>query len=160
VNAVHHFGAHFSGAGINADGLAGNAGFGKRRRHPIGRPRLLRAGLEDQADLHGDDRQPERMHARRIARQHHAEHRAMTPVRQRMNRPQLGDLLENRGGQAQPFIADAKHEPRRGIRLAGRGFAQRLRCLAMQDLLSDRGIGGARQRSRRAQARRRFNCPG
>ena len=35
--------------------------------HAVRRPRLLRAGLEHQADLHRNDRQPERVHAGRVA---------------------------------------------------------------------------------------------
>ena len=53
----------------------GDAGLEERLRHAIRRPRLLRAGLEHQADLQRDDRQPERVHAGRVRRQHHAQHR-------------------------------------------------------------------------------------
>ena len=49
----------------------------ERRRHAIRRPRLLRAGLEHQADLHRNDRQPQRVHAGRIRRQHHAQRRRL-----------------------------------------------------------------------------------
>ena len=67
-------GAHVAEAGIDGDGLFGYARLHERLGHPVGRPGLLRAGLQHQADLHRNDRQPQGMHARRIARQDHAEH--------------------------------------------------------------------------------------
>ncbi|CAN7372799.1 hypothetical protein LJR034_002092 [Caballeronia sp. LjRoot34] len=42
-----------------------------------------------------------RAYEQRPAHVHHAGHRALTPVRQRVNRAQLGDLPEDRVGQAQ-----------------------------------------------------------
>ena len=71
---VDDFRAHLAAAGINADGFARHARLEKRRRHAIGRPRLLRTGLEHEADLHRDDRHPERVHAGRVGRQHQSEH--------------------------------------------------------------------------------------
>ena len=55
----------------------------ERRGHAVRRPRLLRARLEHQADLHRDDRQPQRVHAGRIRRQHQPEHRALRLVADR-----------------------------------------------------------------------------
>jgi len=40
-------------------------------RHAVGCPRLLWAGLEHQADLHGNDGHPERVYARGIRWEHH-----------------------------------------------------------------------------------------
>ena len=74
---IEHRSADVAAAGIDRDGLARNARLEERFRHPVRRPRLLRAGLEHEPDLHRDDRQPERMHARRVRRQHEAEHRAL-----------------------------------------------------------------------------------
>jgi len=54
--ASHHLGAHVAESRINSDGLFWYTGHGERRRHAIGGPRLLRAGLEQQTDLHRDHR--------------------------------------------------------------------------------------------------------
>src|SRR5205085_11268955 len=54
-------GADVAEAGVDGDGLAGDAGLDERLRHAVRGPGLLRAGLEDEANLHGDDRQPEGM---------------------------------------------------------------------------------------------------
>jgi shikimate kinase len=43
---------------------------------------------------------------------HHAQHRAMLPMRQRMNRACLHDAFENWRRQRKPFIADTKNEER------------------------------------------------
>ena len=75
--AVDHFRAHFSSAGINADRFRWHARGKECRRHPVRRPGLLRARLEDEADLQRNDRHPECMDARRIGRQHQAEHRRL-----------------------------------------------------------------------------------
>ena len=47
-----HGGADVAQAGIDGDGLLRHAGLDERLRHAIRRPRLLRARLEHQADLH------------------------------------------------------------------------------------------------------------
>ena len=69
--------------GIDRDRLARDAGLEERLGHAIRRPRLLRTGLEDQADLQRDDRQPQRVHARRIRRQHQADDRALRLIADR-----------------------------------------------------------------------------
>ena len=56
---------------------------GRTLGHAVRRPRLLRARLEHQADLHRNDRQPQRVHAGRVRRQHHAEHRRLRLVADR-----------------------------------------------------------------------------
>ena len=61
---LQHRGADVAEAGVDGDGLLRNAGLDERAGHAIGRPRLLRAGLEHEADLHRNDRQPERVNAR------------------------------------------------------------------------------------------------
>ena len=78
-HATEHGGADVGAARIDADRLARNAGGEERLGHPVRRPGLLRAGLEDEADLHRNDRQPQRVHARRVGRQHEAEHRGSAP---------------------------------------------------------------------------------
>ena len=55
----------------------------ERRRHAIRRPRLLRTWLEHESDLHRDDRHPQRVHARRVRRQHETEHRALRLIADR-----------------------------------------------------------------------------
>ena len=49
---LQHRGADVAQAGINGNGLFGDAGLHERLGHAVRCPRLLRAGLEDQADLH------------------------------------------------------------------------------------------------------------
>src|SRR5260370_18099529 len=66
----------------------------------------------------------------------------MAPMRKRVNRPQLRDLLKDSRGQTQPLIADTEREPRRRIRLPDSVFAQRLRRQPMHPLALDRGISG------------------
>ena len=65
--------------GIDRDRLARNAGLEERLGHAVRRPRLLRARLEHQADLQRDDRQPQRVHAGRIRRQHQSERPGSAP---------------------------------------------------------------------------------
>ena len=81
--AVDHFGAHFTAAGINADRFARHAGLEKRGCHAIRRPRLLRPGLEHEADLHRDNRHPERVNPGRVGRKHQTEHRRLRLVTHR-----------------------------------------------------------------------------
>ena len=72
-----HGRADVAAAGINRNRLGRNARLDHRGRHAIGRPRLLRAGLEHQAHLHRNHRQPQRVHARRIRRQHQPQRRRL-----------------------------------------------------------------------------------
>src|SRR5262249_4424249 len=59
---LQHGSADFAEAGVDGDGLWRNAGLNERIGHAIRRPRFLRAGFENQPDLHGDDRQPQSVH--------------------------------------------------------------------------------------------------
>ena len=74
---IEHGRPDVAAAGINRDRFARDARLKERFGHAVRRPRLLRAGLEHEPDLHRDDRQPERMHAGRVRRQHEAEHGAL-----------------------------------------------------------------------------------
>ena len=74
VAGLEHGCADIACAGVDGEGLRRYARLDHGLGHAIGRPRLLRAGLEDEADLHRDDGHPKRMHAGRVAWQHHAEH--------------------------------------------------------------------------------------
>ena len=56
--AADHFGADVPESRINRDGLLGHTGHGKSGGHAVRCPGLLRAGLEQQSDLHRDDGQP------------------------------------------------------------------------------------------------------
>jgi hypothetical protein len=60
--------------GIDRNGFGRDAGLEKGRRHAVGRPRLLRTRLEDEADLHGDDGQPKGMYAGRVGRENQSHH--------------------------------------------------------------------------------------
>ena len=73
-HAGDDFRAHVRAAGIDADALTRHASLEERGGHAVGRPRLLRAWLEDEADLHRDDGQPKRVDAGRVRRQHETEH--------------------------------------------------------------------------------------
>ena len=75
--AVEHGGTAVRFARIDRDRFARDAGLGKRRRHAVRRPRLLRSRLQHEPDLHRDDRHPERVDTGRIGRQHQPEHRAL-----------------------------------------------------------------------------------
>jgi len=81
--ALEHGRSDVAFARIDRDGLAGNAGREERFGHAERRPRLLRSGLEHQADLHRDDGQPERVHAGRVGREDQPEHRAFGLVADR-----------------------------------------------------------------------------
>ncbi len=78
-----HRRAHVAKAGVNGNRLFRHSRLDKSLRHATGGPRLLGAGLEDQADLHRNDRQPKGVHAGRIAGQHHAENRSLRLVADR-----------------------------------------------------------------------------
>ncbi len=56
---------------------------GERGEDAIGRPGLLRSRLQDQPQLKRNRRQPQRMHARRIRRQHGRQHRRLRLVADR-----------------------------------------------------------------------------
>ena len=71
---LQHGRADIACARVDGEGPRRYARLDHGLRHAVGRPRLLRAGFEDQADLHRDDRHPERMDSGRVARQHHAQH--------------------------------------------------------------------------------------
>ena len=58
---------------VVAEGLGRTAGFHEGLRNPERRPRLGAARLHHQRNLQRDGRHPERMNARRIAREDHAE---------------------------------------------------------------------------------------
>src|SRR5436190_2065960 len=68
--AVGSSGAYFGSAGVDGDTLLGNSGLGEGGSHAIGSPGLLRTRLEHQPELQRNHRQPKRMHARRVRRQH------------------------------------------------------------------------------------------
>ena len=55
----------------------GNPRLEERLGHPVRRPGLLRPRLEHEPDLHRDNRQPERVHARRIRWQDETEDRTL-----------------------------------------------------------------------------------
>ena len=75
--AVEDGGADIAFTRIDRDRFARDAGLEERFGHAERRPRLLRTGLQHEADLHRNDRQPQRVHAGRVRRQHQAEHRAL-----------------------------------------------------------------------------------
>ena len=74
---LQHRRPRFRAARINAKHLRRNPRFDVCRHHPIRRPRLLRPRLQHQAKLQRNHRQPQRMHARRVRRQHRAEYRRL-----------------------------------------------------------------------------------
>src|SRR6185436_17550224 len=78
--AIHNFRAHLAATRIDADGFARHARLEKSRGHAIGRPRLLRAGLEDETDLHRYHRHPKRVHTRRVGGQDEAKNRRLRLV--------------------------------------------------------------------------------
>ena len=53
-------------AWIDRNRLARHTRFEERGRHTVGRPRLLRSGLQHQPDLHRNHRQPQCVHPRRV----------------------------------------------------------------------------------------------
>ena len=55
---LEHRRADVAEAGVDGDRLFRDAGRDERLRHAVRSPRFLRAGLEDEADLHRNDRQP------------------------------------------------------------------------------------------------------
>jgi hypothetical protein len=64
AGAFEHGGADVALTGIHRDRFAGDAGLEESFGHAVRRPRLLRPGFEDQADLQRDYRQPQGVHAR------------------------------------------------------------------------------------------------
>src|SRR5262249_31938391 len=62
-----HRGADVAQTGIDGHGVLGHPGLNEGLRHAIRSPRLLRARLENQADLERDNWQPKGVHARRVA---------------------------------------------------------------------------------------------
>ena len=81
--ACEHRGPDVAKAGIDRDRLLGDAGLVERLRHAIGRPRLLRSRLEHQADLHRNDRQPQRVDTWGVAWQYHAQDRRLRLIANR-----------------------------------------------------------------------------
>ena len=78
-----HGRADVPGARIDGDGFTRDAGLKESLRHAVRRPRLLRSWLQHETDLHRDDRQPQRVDARRVRWQDEAQHRALRLVADR-----------------------------------------------------------------------------
>ena len=110
--AVEDRRADVAAAGIDRDGLARDAGLEERLGHAVRRPRLLRARLEHQADLHRDDRQPQRVHAGRVRRQHQAEHRGLRLVADR--HAALFAVAARQDVRSSPRVSDVEDLPHVG----------------------------------------------
>ena len=82
LTGIHDRGAGLGTAGVYADHFARHPHLEHGLGHAVRRPRLLRSGLENESDLHRNNRKPQCVNTRRVAGQYHTEHRRLRLVAQ------------------------------------------------------------------------------
>ena len=124
---------------IDGDRFLGHARLDQGHGHPVGGPRFLGTRLQAKACLQRDSRQPERMHAGRIAWEHGADYIGLALIAERPS-SLVRAVASGENAQIQPAgqgIEDIAHFPADECELVHVGAAHGLRQAGRGGLLLD-----------------------